>query len=669
MIHYGYVRVSTEMQAERESLRTQTDRLNGYFTASALNGAQVLTDAGFSAKDTNRPSLKRILQDVRAGKVASVVVTKLDRLTRSIKDLLSLLELFDAHGVRFVSLTQNLDTSTPIGRFMLQLLGIIAELERGLVSERVAEDMRVMAKKGKWLGGPVPFGYRAVDGKLEIEPEEAALVKRIFDDYLEQRSLRAVTHRLNDDGKRTRGGQPWAPTTVRRILTSDTYRGSTTFGKRRTHAQTGKVRPAEPANWIQASSAHPAIVEEKTFERVQALLPQKQGKPTRSDRVYLLSGLVRCAKCGGAMSPAHQQRGDRTWSYYRCHLRENRGATSCSSKSIRMADLDELVVSRLRELGSDRAFLRDRATALGVLKAANAAPAASTPAVAPDLRRLEEKLRRLIELYEDEAIDLPTFRERKQALDGQLEAARTQTAAAAADVRHEQSRVSEEVFEQAFFQVQKFGAEWERLDPNGRQIALRSVLKAVVVDEKQVEIQVYLDGDCGNGTSVDGRCDTVPHGCPCGWVGDPRRACRCPPAIVERYGARVSGPLRDRIDIMARVPAPSVDALTTPPTQRSGPGGSAAARAVVTGAREVQAGRGALNARLSGRQLDEAAALTRDARLALRSAAEGRLLTGRGVTRVTRVARTIADLEGRERVASEDVALAIHLRFGEAVAA
>jgi magnesium chelatase family protein len=155
--------------------------------------------------------------------------------------------------------------------------------------------------------------------------------------------------------------------------------------------------------------------------------------------------------------------------------------------------------------------------------------------------------------------------------------------------------------------------------------------------------------------------------CPCGWVGDARKACRCPPTVVERYEARISGPLRDRIDLCARVAAPSVDVLTSPAPTPSLPRETPARREAVTAARAIQLERGGgLNGRICSNVLERTSNLTREARAGLRSAAERRLLTGRGVSKVTRVARTLADLEGRAQVTSEHVALALHLRMGDA---
>jgi magnesium chelatase family protein len=154
--------------------------------------------------------------------------------------------------------------------------------------------------------------------------------------------------------------------------------------------------------------------------------------------------------------------------------------------------------------------------------------------------------------------------------------------------------------------------------------------------------------------------------CPCGWIGDARRACRCAPLLVERYQARISGPFADRIDLMARVGAPSFDALSAPRPARDGPGSSGAARRVVAAARAVQLERqGCLNARLPGGSFERVLNLTPDAMKALRAASESRLLTARGVAKVQKVARTLADLEARERVTGADIALAMHLRVGD----
>src|ERR687885_370759 len=173
----GYVRVSTDMQVERDALQNQIQALQAYESTQGLK-LRLYRDEGVSAKDTDRPDLQRLLADVRAGRVRSVIVTKLDRISRSLADLLDLMRLFEEHGVKFVSLRDNIDTSGPVGRFMLHILGAIAELERAIPAERVAEDMKLRARRGKWNGGLPPYGRRLVNGRLEIIAEEAAVLQR-----------------------------------------------------------------------------------------------------------------------------------------------------------------------------------------------------------------------------------------------------------------------------------------------------------------------------------------------------------------------------------------------------------------------------------------------------------------------------------------------------------
>jgi DNA invertase Pin-like site-specific DNA recombinase len=163
----GYVRVSTEMQVERDALQNQIQALEGYGAAHGLT-LRIYKDEGISAKDTDRPDLQRLLADVRAGRVRAVLVTKLDRISRSLVDLLDLMRLFEQHGVKFVSLRDNIDTSGPVGRFMLHILGAIAELERGITAERVAEDMKLRARRGKWNGGLVPYGRQVGEWSAPI---------------------------------------------------------------------------------------------------------------------------------------------------------------------------------------------------------------------------------------------------------------------------------------------------------------------------------------------------------------------------------------------------------------------------------------------------------------------------------------------------------------------
>ena len=154
-----YIRVSTTMQVDRESLKFQEERLKQYCQSQGYESYKLYREEGVSAKDTKRPELAKLLEDIRQKKLQIVVVTKLDRITRSLKDLIELVEFFQKHEIKLVSITQNIDTSGPMGRFMLNLLGAVAQVEREITAERVSEHMHHRALSCKWNGGPVTFGF------------------------------------------------------------------------------------------------------------------------------------------------------------------------------------------------------------------------------------------------------------------------------------------------------------------------------------------------------------------------------------------------------------------------------------------------------------------------------------------------------------------------------
>ena len=161
-------------------------------------------DGGLSGASLDRPALQNLLADVRAGKITIVVVYKVDRLTRSLADFAKLVELFDEHGVSFVSITQSFNTTSSMGRLTLNVLLSFAQFEREVIGERVRDKIAASKRKGLWVGGPVPLGYRCIDKKLEIVPEESEAVGTIFALYLELGSMGALLAELDRRGIRTK---------------------------------------------------------------------------------------------------------------------------------------------------------------------------------------------------------------------------------------------------------------------------------------------------------------------------------------------------------------------------------------------------------------------------------------------------------------------------------
>ena len=205
-----YTRKSTEhnLDLEFNSLDAQREACEAYIKSQAHEGWRLVADryddGGLSGASLDRPALQALLSDIRAGKVNIVVVYKVDRLTRSLADFAKLVELFDRHTVSFVSITQSFNTTTSMGRLTLNMLLSFAQFEREVIGERVRDKIAASKRKGIWVGGPVPLGYRVADKKVVVVPEEAAAVRSIFTRYPELGSIGALIEDLDRKGIRTK---------------------------------------------------------------------------------------------------------------------------------------------------------------------------------------------------------------------------------------------------------------------------------------------------------------------------------------------------------------------------------------------------------------------------------------------------------------------------------
>ena len=240
-----YTRVSTDAGLEQEfnSLDAQYDASQAYIHSQAHAGWTLIKarydDGGFSGGSTERPALQQLLTDVRARKINVIVVYKVDRLTRSLADFAKLVELFDAHDVSFVSVTQQFNTTTSMGRLTLNVLLSFAQFEREVTAERIRDKIAASKRKGLWVGGMVPLGYQLKDGKLSIDPKEAETVRLIFNRYLELGSVNRLVRDLKDRGLRskvrhlstgaTRGGVPFTQGPLFYLLRNRFYVGEVKF--------------------------------------------------------------------------------------------------------------------------------------------------------------------------------------------------------------------------------------------------------------------------------------------------------------------------------------------------------------------------------------------------------------------------------------------------------
>jgi site-specific DNA recombinase len=220
MLAIGYVRVSTDRQADQgASLETQSTRIQAMATVQEAELLDVVVDGGESAKSMNRPGLKRILALVEAGDVEAVIVAKLDRLTRSVKDLCELLELFERKKVALISVAESLDTGSAAGRLVITIMGAVSQWEREAIGERTRDVLRHKRNCGERVGN-IHYGSRlCADGKhVEPDPAEQAVLTTIRDLRARHRSLREIAAALNESGSRTRRGTAWRHYSVNNLI-------------------------------------------------------------------------------------------------------------------------------------------------------------------------------------------------------------------------------------------------------------------------------------------------------------------------------------------------------------------------------------------------------------------------------------------------------------------
>lgn len=342
-----YIRVSTEEQArEGFSIAAQREKLLAYVHSQDWKLASLYVDEGASAKDTNRPQLARLLSDIKYGGIDVVLVYRLDRLTRSVLDLYQLLQIFERHGVRFKSCTEVYDTTTAMGRLFITLVAALAQWERENLAERVKLGMEQMVKERKRPGGPPPYGYELIDGKLTVHPLEASAVRSMFAQYARGDSPRAIADHANRQGSRGKNGAKWSASSVLRLLKNPVYYGALRWN----YADAGQ-RQNPPEEWLLEESAHPAIIDEHTFFAVQDKIEQRGSRhPRVLSSSLLFSGLLHCSRCGSLMrgKTVRSQKVGVPFmqTYYSCS-KERNGA--CDAPTIREDRLERAFLTKLSQ--------------------------------------------------------------------------------------------------------------------------------------------------------------------------------------------------------------------------------------------------------------------------------------------------------------------------------
>ena len=335
-----YTRKSSEegLEMEFNSLDAQRDACSAYIASQRSEGwvelAEHYDDGGISGATLERPGLKRLLVDIEERRVDVVVVYKIDRLSRALMDFAKLIDVFDRNDVTFVSVTQAFNTTTSMGRLTLNILLSFAQFEREVIGERIRDKFAASRKRGMWMGGYVPLGYAVKDRKLVINEPEAAIVRMIFERFVEIGSATAVARALAGEGVRTRKGRLIDKGFLYKLLNNRVYIGDA--------VHKGTAYPGE----------HEAIITRAMWDKVHGILresPRKRAANTRAQTPALLKGLI-FGPTGCAMTPTHTRKGDKLYRYYVSQSVLKRGAGACPVGRVPAAEIEAMVVDQLRGL-------------------------------------------------------------------------------------------------------------------------------------------------------------------------------------------------------------------------------------------------------------------------------------------------------------------------------
>src|ERR1700758_2769976 len=345
-----YTRKSSEEGLEQEfnSRQAQREACEAFINSQRHEGWTCLPktydDGGFSGATMDRPALQRLLADITAGRVDTIVVYKIDRLTRSLADFAKIVEILDARGASFVSVTQQFNTTTSMGRLTLNVLLSFAQFEREVIGERIRDKIAASKKKGMWMGGVPPLGYRVQDRKLVIVDSEAEIVRSNFCRYAELGSVRLLKAELEAQGRKSKswtsaagrviGGKPFARGALYLMLRNRTYRGEL--------VHKGQSHPGE----------HPPIIDQPLWDAVQMRLAgntAERNSGTRAHQPSLLAGML-FDVVGNRMTPSYAVKTGMRYRYYvsRPLITQDQRESSTALR-IPAGEIEHLVTSRVRQ--------------------------------------------------------------------------------------------------------------------------------------------------------------------------------------------------------------------------------------------------------------------------------------------------------------------------------
>lgn len=347
-----YTRKSCEEGLEQEfnSLDAQRLSAENYILSQAHEGWTLVNehydDGGYSGGNLDRPALKRLFNDIKAGKIDCIIVYKIDRLTRSLSDFSQIIKILDEYNVSFVAVTQSFNTANSMGRLMLNVLLSFAQYERELTSERIRDKFAASCQKGMWMGGSIPIGYDLKDRRLIINEDESKIIKILFKTFIETQSVTETYRELNDLGFKTKTwisssnkihkGRKFNKSSVRSILTNELYIGKINHK--------GNIY----------DGLHSAIIDGEVWQKAQDIIKRKVAtismSKTRISQAPLLKGIMNCGICGNKMTPTYTSKNGRKYRYYICQAKLKGSNEECGVGRIPAKETEELVINQVLKI-------------------------------------------------------------------------------------------------------------------------------------------------------------------------------------------------------------------------------------------------------------------------------------------------------------------------------
>jgi site-specific DNA recombinase len=465
-----WIRVSTEDQAQGDAPEHHEKRARMYAEAKGWHVGEVYHLEAISGKSViEHPEAKRMLRDIRDGKISALIFSKLARLARNTKQLLEFADYFKQYDADLVSIAEAIDTSTPAGRLFYTMIAAMAQWEREEIAGRIAASVPIRAKLGKQIGGEATLGYKWVDKKLVVDETEAPLRKLVYELFLTHKRKRTVARLLNEMGYRTRGGKPFNDTGIKRLLTNPTAKG-THLANYTTNKKGKGMKELKPeSEWILTKC--PAIVSVELWDECNRILAEqtkKRDKPGRK-AVHLLSGYVYCS-CGKKM--------------YVFHRDENYACRPCKRK-ISASDLDEIYHEHLGE------FLLaevDSSEFLGQSEALVSEKEELLRKVLEDSANLRKRMTELVNMRMGKELSRETFMEHNKPLEDQLKQLSDQIPELEGAIAF--LRVQSESSEIVLQDAKSLYARWPIMTSEERRTIVERITDAIVIDEEDITIKL-----------------------------------------------------------------------------------------------------------------------------------------------------------------------------------